>query len=126
MAYERTCIVDNTKYEYCSKCGRFNSSETWRYLFCGENCKEIWNVMDKFMAKKIEGREAYNMLNECDLSTISKATGSVSNTLKEIMNFKPSERLRENENTEPEVTLNKTEEMKSEEYKPRMKKKYRK
>lgn len=88
MAYERTCIVDNTKYEYCSNCNRFNSLETWRYIFCCENCRNIWKITEKYIGKKITAQEAKKLLKECDLASIDNSTGNIKSVLSEILSTK--------------------------------------
>ena len=68
MAHERKCIVDQTTYEYCNHCGSFNPYETWRFLFCCENCRKIYDVISKFISGTYTAKEARKELEECDMS----------------------------------------------------------
>lgn len=70
MSYERKCIVDLTNYRYCNQCNEFNPDETWRFLFCCENCRNIYRIVDEYDAKKITANEAKEKLEKCDLTKI--------------------------------------------------------
>ena len=91
MAYERICIIDKTAYEYCSKCGHYNSEETWRNLYCSENCRNIWNIINKYNTKQWDISKAKNALEDCNLSSIDKSTGGIKKILDEILNSQDKE-----------------------------------
>lgn len=62
MAHERKCIIDNKIYEYCPRCGN-NPNETWRFLYCSEDCRNADTIIKKFKANKISALEARNELS---------------------------------------------------------------
>lgn len=66
--HERTCIVCSKKYKYCHRCGEYNPDETWRYMFCDENCRQIFKVCGAFSFNEISAYEARELLDQCDLS----------------------------------------------------------
>lgn len=70
MAHERRCIVDATEYKYCNQCSAYNPEETWRFLFCSENCREIYSIITKCLAGSITADEARKRLDECDMSGV--------------------------------------------------------
>ena len=68
MAFERKCIVDLKDYRYCNNCNEFNPTETWRFLFCCENCKDIYHTVEDYNAGKITADEAKDRFEKYDLS----------------------------------------------------------
>lgn len=68
MAHERKCIVDLKEYKYCPHCNKYNSAETWRTIFCSENCRGIYKVVERFKSNGISALEAQELLKEYDLS----------------------------------------------------------
>mgnify|MGYP003301302184 CR=1 FL=1 len=72
MALDRKCIVcpDKHHYKYCSNCSGYNSKETWRFLFCGENCRGIYDIATRFVSGKITGLQAKKELKNFDLSDL--------------------------------------------------------
>lgn len=71
MAFERKCIVDLKDYKYCNNCNEFNPTETWRFLFCCENCRDIYHTVEDCNAGKITADEAKERLEKYDLSGLS-------------------------------------------------------
>lgn len=82
MNKSRTCIICGKKHEYCPHCGKYNSYETWRMVYCSENCMEIYNIFDKYRANKITAKEAYDKLQNYNLSNL---TDLVKSTIEEIL-----------------------------------------
>lgn len=72
MAFERKCIVDLKDYRYCNHCNEFNPMETWRFLFCCENCRDIYHTVDDYNANKITANEAKERLEKYDLSGLDR------------------------------------------------------
>ncbi len=67
MAKLRECIVCGTKYKYCRSCSQaYNPTETWRSIYCCENCRSIYHVIDKFRSKKIDAKEAQKQIELLD------------------------------------------------------------
>lgn len=89
MAHERKCIVDLKEYKYCNRCGGYNSEETWRFIFCSENCKNIYAIVDKFLAGSIDAIKAQELLKECDLSGKEHFHIHIKKHIDEIFAVKP-------------------------------------
>lgn len=72
MALDRKCIVcpDKHHYKYCNNCNGYNSLETWRFIFCSENCRGIYKIASDFVDNIITGAEAKELLKEYDLSDL--------------------------------------------------------
>ena len=101
--HERTCIVDGTKYEYCSHCGEFDSTETWRYLYCSQNCKAIYEICAAFATGKIDAIEARVKLNRCDLSNIDNFHKNIQKNIQDI--YSSDEELSSDETNQLDVSL---------------------
>ena len=57
-------------YKYCNNCAGYNSLETWRFIFCSENCKGIYQIASDFTNGKLTGSEAKEELKNFDLSDL--------------------------------------------------------
>ena len=66
MRGDRKCIVDAKQYNYCPHC-KDNPNETWRFLFCSENCRDIYHVLELWVAKKLTSEQAREQLNNYEL-----------------------------------------------------------
>lgn len=84
MAYERTCIVDLKKYKYCPHCGGYNSDETWRFIYCSENCKDIDKVLQNYKSGGLSALEAQEALSKLDMSNIDEFHKITRKTIDEI------------------------------------------
>lgn len=68
---ERICFVDWTKYRYCPSCGG-NPDETWRFLFCSENCRAIEKLWEDYYRDQSISREmALERASKLDLSNVA-------------------------------------------------------
>lgn len=73
MIGERRCIVAPNKhhYVYCPSCGKGDIKESWRFLYCSDNCREIYKVCEDFVNERIDGKQANDRLKSLDLSDIA-------------------------------------------------------
>ena len=62
----RTCIVCNERYEYCSSCKDHTHLEPWHSIFCSDNCRKVFNATS--MYGKDSNDDIKAKLDECDLS----------------------------------------------------------
>lgn len=70
MAKEKHCIVSPLHtYTYCPKCDK--QAETWRNLYCSENCRNIYHLLDDYKANKIDANNAKSKLEELNIPSIS-------------------------------------------------------
>ena len=89
MALDRKCIVcpDKHHYKYCSNCSGYNSKETWRFLFCSQNCKEIYSIATDFVNGKLTGLEAKHKLEKLDLSDLEFYHSVIKKNIEDILAF---------------------------------------
>lgn len=70
---DKTCIVCGKAYKYCEGCpSKYDITQTWRNIFCSENCREVYHVYDSIKAGKLKDEEAGKMLSKYDTSIIFK------------------------------------------------------
>lgn len=89
MALDRKCIVcpDKHHYKYCSNCSGYNSKETWRFLYCSQNCKEIYSIATDFVNGKLTGLEAKHKLEKLDLSDLEFYHSIIKKNVEDILAF---------------------------------------
>ncbi len=89
---KKNCVLCGKEYEiYCPNCREGMTQETWKMSFDSENCKNIYNTVASFYAKKIDADEAYTALKKFDLSIKNTFTHSTQNLLAEIENQRTKE-----------------------------------
>ncbi|HKM00718.1 MAG TPA: hypothetical protein VJ083_01550 [Sedimentibacter sp.] len=64
----RVCFTCGQKHSYCPSCYEDRNLETWRIMFDTENCKKIFNIINKHFYNHITTDEAISQLEICDLS----------------------------------------------------------
>lgn len=96
MAKDRKCIVcpDKHIYKYCSHCAGYKSKETWRYLYCSQNCRGIYNIATDFSKGKISELEAKKELEKYDLSDLEFFNSTIKNEIKEILSVTEKEEIK--------------------------------
>lgn len=89
MSLDRKCIVcpDKHHYKYCSNCSGYNSKETWRFLYCSQNCKEIYSIATDFVNGKLNGLEAKHKLEKLDLSDLEFYHSVIKKNIEDILAF---------------------------------------
>lgn len=60
------CIVDQKIYKYCPNCDK--RREPWRALYCSENCKDIYAVIEDYAFGRLDAYSAKVKLENLDLS----------------------------------------------------------
>lgn len=81
----RVCCTCGHKYSYCTDCYEDRYLETWHIMFHDENCKKIFNIINKHFYKHITTEEAIKMLKACDLSNLSDLNDDIQRDIKNIM-----------------------------------------
>lgn len=72
MKDDKTCVICGKSYKYCESCpSKYNTSETWRNVFCSENCRKLYHICDQFKAGQISEKSANKELKALDISYIS-------------------------------------------------------
>ena len=80
----RTCSVCRSPYSYCPHCGEDKLKPTWYFSFCGENCKDIYNVTAKYENGQIDANGAKVKLDKLDLSKLDKFGVSYKTSIEKI------------------------------------------
>lgn len=80
----RTCSVCRTPYSYCPHCGEDKLKPTWYFSFCGENCKDIYDVTAKYENGQIDANGAKVKLDKLDLSKLDKFGASYKASIEKI------------------------------------------
>ena len=86
MANKRKCILCPThEYEYCGKCKPQETIQTWRYIFDSENCRDIYKILENYVAKKINAIEAKQQLSNYVLPPIEEIQPTLRKNLEDIL-----------------------------------------
>ena len=80
----RTCSVCRNSYSYCPHCGEDKLKPTWYFSFCGENCKDIYDVTAKYENGQIDANGAKVKLDKLDLSKLDKFGASYKASIEKI------------------------------------------
>lgn len=80
----KTCIVCKKKYTYCNTCSKFKHLPIYMTIFCSENCKTIYEVMNNYESGIIDTDTAKKQLDELDTSRHMYYTKSFANTYNKI------------------------------------------
>lgn len=72
MFKNRTCKVCGEKYFYCFNHTCDKTQPSYMALFHDENCKTIFDVLNKLYFNQITNKEAVRVLKKCDLSVLEK------------------------------------------------------
>lgn len=70
---DRKCIVCQKAYKFCGNCANDeHKDETWRNIFCSDNCQRIFNVLSMQGNGHIDDSKAKDMLSNLDLSRLKE------------------------------------------------------
>lgn len=68
---DRKCLICQKAYRFCGHCANEEHREdTWRTVFCSENCREIFDILSMQGNGHIESSEAKHKLENLDLSKL--------------------------------------------------------
>lgn len=84
MRGDRRCCVCGKRYNFCIPCGKGNPNETWRYIYCSEDCREIFNIANEWTANKISATTAKIRLNGINVPPLNNLQPSLRKNLDEI------------------------------------------
>lgn len=71
-ANNRICFVCQEKYRYCPSCEGDYLKPTWMVMFHDENCKVIFETLQKHFLKELTDEEALSIIEKCDLSHMNE------------------------------------------------------
>ena len=105
------------KYEHCSHCGA--TPELWKNIFCSENCRDIYNVLNKYDGNLITKEDGVEQLKKFDLRVVSKFNDRFQKLAKELTPKKETTKSKTqtdkkpSENTTPKKKTTRTRSRKS-------------
>lgn len=77
MEKNRTCHLCGKKYAYCPSCNKDKMKPSWYALFCGEQCKEINDVLVKYGNKSLTPLKAAKALAELGANVMNIADADI-------------------------------------------------
>lgn len=83
MRGDRICVVDRTHYNYCT-CKGGDPNETWRYLYCSENCRNIYRIIDDYVSNKIDAKTAKERFNLLEMPEMDQLQDTIKKTVEDI------------------------------------------
>lgn len=83
----RVCFTCGKRHSYCPDCYDDKHLESWHIMFHDDNCKNIFDIINRHFYKHIATDEAINMLKTCDLSEIEIFNEDIKNSIKEILSY---------------------------------------
>lgn len=84
MKNNKICAVCHDEYSYCPNCKEHEDKPTWMFVFCSENCHDIYEVTSSYNEKEITEKEAKNKLDKLDLTKLNNFGESYKNTISKI------------------------------------------
>lgn len=82
MAHERKCVVCGKTYQYCPRCKQYEALPKWKLNFDCEECKKVYDAVDKFVFKHITAEEAKKILSN---SKVQVVNNEIKNTIASIL-----------------------------------------
>lgn len=101
----RTCGICKDKYSYCPTCAADAHKPTWMAVFCSENCREFYNVINDYKHKKVNNENAYKKLKALDLSSLSKLPENFKLIVDEILRNEHQIKIKVSEDAREELAV---------------------
>lgn len=70
MRGEKVCMICGKHYVYCPNCGNGDPKETWRNLYCSDNCRTAFDVLSKWKNNAIATPDAKKILEELKVDSM--------------------------------------------------------
>lgn len=99
----RTCVICGKKYSYCPNCGADANKPTWYFVFCGENCKDIYNICTDWRDGIITKEEASEKISKLDISNISDFADATKKQIEELTRIENNTTNSKGNNTEKNI-----------------------
>lgn len=81
----KKCIVCGEIYTYCNSCSEFDKYPRWMGIYHEENCKNVFDIVSKFLSGHIDKEEAKEALSKCDLSNKKNFHKAILDAVNKIM-----------------------------------------
>lgn len=86
---KRTCFTCMTKYSFCPHCDEGRNKPNWMMLFHCENCRTIYDTLQRYSSKEYTLEEALKIIDKCDLSEKDTFNPSVLKDLDALLAARP-------------------------------------
>lgn len=84
MRGDRKCMVCGKKYNFCTICGKGNPYDTWKYIYCSEDCRKLFNIASDWTANKINATAAKIKLDEINIPPLENLHSSLRKNIDDI------------------------------------------
>lgn len=84
----KKCKVCGTSYEYCPSCSRDALKPNWMLMFHNENCKNIFETLQKHFIGEYSDEKANEVLSKLNLSVKDKMDEEMKKQLQYILDRK--------------------------------------
>lgn len=84
MKNNKTCAVCHGEYLYCPSCKKDKDKPTWMFVFCSENCHDIYETLHTYGDKGMTAKQAKDKLDKLDLSKLDNFGESYKKLISEI------------------------------------------
>lgn len=84
MKENKICAVCHGEYLYCPSCKKDENKPTWMFVFCSENCHDIYEITSTYSKNDITAKEAKNRLDKLDISKLENFGDSYKKIISEI------------------------------------------
>ena len=85
MSDIKKCVCCEGKYKYCSHCNKNVKQESWKNLFCSENCRDVFKTLQDYVNGYLNIAEAKEKL--CGLDLNINTTKQINKHITEIMAY---------------------------------------
>ena len=69
---DKKCIVCNKHHKYCANDARYNKDETWRNLYCSEECRAVFDIYNEFKHGLIDSGEVSKRIKKVNYGELNK------------------------------------------------------
>lgn len=96
MSTNKTCKVCGEKYFYCFNHTCIDNQPSYMALFHDENCKLIFEALNKLYFEQISEKDAIKVLRSCDLSVLDNvdADAKIKSQVTALLEKKPAKRTK--------------------------------
>lgn len=84
MSKLRNCFCCEKAYHYCPNCSRDKNKPSWYFIFDSKNCRDIFDICQKYSTNTYTAKEAKAKLDKCDLTNKDKFRSDIKKVIEQI------------------------------------------
>lgn len=84
MKHGRICTICSKEYAYCPNCNSYAGMPSWKFLFCSENCKDIFETISEYEQNQIDTKTAKQKLDRLDLKSAEPLKAGAKEAIEKI------------------------------------------